>query len=236
MRGKGFICLHRYGLVYARIPKAANTSIKESLAALVTDIQPNSSLRPTNDKYWKSSVAQAGFLAPDEYTSQYHKLFSFSFIRDPLDRLYSCYYDKIISNKCRSRSFQALGYSDSMSFDDFAAHTLQLDIHEMDVHTQPQTFLIEDSSGRLPKFIGLTESSNEHWSSLSRHCNRIGIPLKQSLAEIHVKSTKRGEAEPQLRNATLEDFNLVYGRDILLHKKITNNNQLYRENSEYELT
>ncbi|MBD1192819.1 sulfotransferase family 2 domain-containing protein [Vulcanococcus sp. Clear-D1] len=222
MRGKGFLFFEKHKLVYARVPKAANTSIKETLARLTPKDRSSvqSKFNPTNDKYWKEPSRGTRFLSPDEYTGNYKELFSFSFIREPVDRLFSCYADKIVDNKCRSKSFQRLGYTAQMSFEEFASHTLSINLNRMDVHTQPQTFLIEDSSGRLPKFVGLTEQSDSHWSELHQHCQRLEIPITKELVRLHSKVEKSKSIDRSLSDDTLAGIKLLYGRDILLHNKI----------------
>ena len=180
MRGKGFLFFENYNLVYARVPKAANTSIKETLARLLQreNIEDSTGLTPTNA-------------------------------------------DKIIANECRSKSFQRLGYTSTMSFEQFAMHTTSIDLDKMDVHTQPQTFLIEDSRGRLPKFVGITEQSEAHWNILHGFLERLEIPIAKDLIHLHSSANKSAAISRHLSEETLGRIRLIYGRDIVLHQKIS---------------
>ena len=100
VKGKGFLYIPKHNLVYARIPKCANTSIKTTLSELVkvsTAKNPRTArtLQPTNDRFWKQCTTEAMFLKPDKYTAIRKKVFTFTFIREPLQRLHSCYREKI---------------------------------------------------------------------------------------------------------------------------------------------
>ena len=149
VKGKGFLYIPKHNLVYARIPKCANTSIKTILSELVkvsTAKNPRSArtLQPTNDRFWKQCTTEAMFLKPDKYTAIRKKVFTFTFIREPLQRLHSCYREKIRRPSIFPAMYR-LGYWQTMTFSEFVELTCKLNLDSMDVHTQPQTFLISDS-------------------------------------------------------------------------------------------
>ena len=72
---------------------------------------------------------------------------------------------------------QRLGYTKAMTFSEFVELTCELSLDSMDVHTQPQTFLISDSKGRLPDYIGCLENLKTDWERLSELMEQRGIPL-----------------------------------------------------------
>ena len=170
---KGFLHLKKYNLIYARVPKVANSSIKTCLAQLVkTNVIEG--LKPTNDRYWRVCTDEANFMTPERYTELYEKKVSFTFLRNPFDRLFSCYVNKILVDKA-PQGFSNRGYTPDMSFDAFLAHTCTMSIEDMDVHVQPQEYLISDLQGRLPKFIGLLETIGEDWGGLQKLLQEQGI-------------------------------------------------------------
>ena len=102
------------------------------------------------------------FLESGECIAIRKKVFTFTFIREPLQRLHSCYRDKIL----RPSIFPAmhrLGYSKTKTFSECVELTCELSLNPMDVHTQPQTFLISDSKGKLPDYIGCLENLKRDW-------------------------------------------------------------------------
>jgi hypothetical protein len=227
VKGKGFIYIPHHKLVYARVPKCANTSIKTALSELIqavptTNPRTERALEPTNDRFWKNCTTEAKFLKPDKYTALRKKVFCFTFIREPLQRLHSCYREKVL----RPSVFPAmkrLGYDKTMSFSEFVELTCSLSLDAMDVHTQPQTFLISDSKGKLPDFIGCIESMRTDWQRLNEQMLHRDIPISRELP--HLNSSRKGESNQSQSIRLLErvqrQFEMTYGLDIQLHQKLT---------------
>ena len=189
VKGKGFLYLPAQSLVFARIPKCANTSIKTRLSTLIytQSVQhphQNRVLEPTNDLFWKKCTKEARWLKPDQYTALYDRVTSFSVIRDPLRRLQSCYREKVL-RPVVFPAMKKLGYDRGMTFNDFVKLTCALDVFNMDVHTQPQTFLIMDSKGRLPHFIARLENLDQDWKKLSTSMKDKGVNLGGSLPRLN---------------------------------------------------
>ena len=226
VKGKGFLYIPKHNLVYARIPKCANTSIKTTLSELVkvsTAKNPRTArtLQPTNDRFWKQCTTEAMFLKPDKYTAIRKKAFAFTFIREPLQRLHSCYREKIRRPSIFPAMYR-LGYWQTMTFSEFVELTCELNLDSMDVHTQPQTFLISDSKGKLPDYIGCLENLKTDWRRLSELMQQRGIPFSQQLPHLNrsqATQTDRPELG-RLPQRVQHQFELTYGHDIQLHQKL----------------
>ena len=79
-----FIHIKKYGLVYARVPKVANSSIKTLLANML-GLKPVNGVKPKNDRFWRHHTdGAAEMLHRPEYTRRYTELYSFTFVREPL--------------------------------------------------------------------------------------------------------------------------------------------------------
>ena len=229
MKGKGFLYLPAKSLVFTRIPKCANTSIKTRLSTLIhtksmQHPHQNRVLEPTNDLFWKKCTKEARWLKPDQYTALYDRVTSFSVIRDPLRRLQSCYREKVL----RPEVFPAmkkLGYDRGMTFNDFVKLTCSLDVFKMDVHTQPQTFLITDSKGRLPHFIARLENLDQDWKKLSTFMKENGVNLGGSLPRLNSSknSSNMTTDELSLSADTQREYELTYGADIKLFENLSRN-------------
>jgi hypothetical protein len=110
-----------------------------------------------------------------------------------------------------------------MDFNDFVELTCSLEVCDMDVHTQPQTFLISDSQGRLPNFIGTLENLAADWENFSQRMIKQGIPLGGPLDCLN-SSKQQGRSDPApelLSPQTQRMFDLTYGADIKLHARMT---------------
>ena len=124
------------------------------------------------------------FLKPDIYTAMRKKVFKFTFRREQLHMLNSC--DRVgITRPSIFPAMQRLGYSKAMTFSEFVELTCELSLDSMDVHTQPQTFLISDSKGRLPDYIGCLEKLETDWERLSELMEQRGIPFSQQLPHLN---------------------------------------------------
>ena len=227
VKGKGFLYIPKYKLVYARVPKCANTSIKSFLSGLVTTApttNPRTSrvLEPTNDLFWKLCTTDAKFLKPDKYTARRKKVFCFTFIREPLQRLRSCFQEKVLRPSVFP-AMERLGYSNQMTFSEFIELTCELSLDSMDVHTQPQTFLISDSKGKLPDFIGCIETLEKDWERLNGLMRQRDIPFNPKLLHFN-RSLNRPFDQAKLNclpERVRRQFELTYGHDIQLHQKLT---------------
>ena len=224
MKGKGFLYLPEHSLVFARIPKCANTSIKTRLSTLIStkNVQhprQNRILEPTNDLFWRKCTKQARWLKPDQYTDLYHSVTSFTVIRNPLSRLQSCYREKVLRDKVFP-SMKRLGYRNDMSFENFVEFTCNLALHEMDVHTQPQTFLITDSKGRLPHFIARLEHLDQDWNTFSALMRGRHVDLGGTLPRLN--KSRDPASSPcisrPLSPTVQRQYELTYGSDIKLYE------------------
>ena len=142
---------------------------------------------------------------------------SFTVIRDPLSRLQSCYGEKVL----RSAVFPAmkrLGYHNQMSFEDFVEFTCSLALCEMDVHTKPQTFLIMDSKGRLPHFIGRLENLDQDWNTFSNLMLNRKVNLGGALPRLNQSPTTSESpcSDSSLSPTVQRQYELTYGPDIKL--------------------
>jgi hypothetical protein len=172
------VLLERHGAVYVEIPKVACTSIKTALAPIVGVRLEDSAGNP-HEARWPTPPppARAGPLFPG--------LFAFAFVRDPWERLVSCYRDKIRGEApgytfftIRPGVANCLARHDAfvagMSFDDFARAAASIPDDEADPHFRSQHTFVTDDAGRIAvDFVGRHERLAEDWDRVAR---RIGLP------------------------------------------------------------
>ena len=124
-----FFSFLEYHAVYFRVPKVASTSILISL-------------RQTD------SVERC-----EEYDE---RCFKFAFVRNPFDRLASCYRHIVEKGICED-SYGCPGMYQGMSFEDFIDAIVKIDVQEMDMHFRPQHTFIPDGVDFIGKFESLYE-------------------------------------------------------------------------------
>ena len=147
---------------------------------------------------------------------------SFTVIRDPLSRLQSCYREKVLRSEVFP-SMKRLGYHNQMSFEDFVEFTCSLARCEMDVHTKLQTFLIMDSKGRLPHFIGRLENLDQDWNIFSNLILRRKVNLGGALPRLNQSQTTSESpwSDSSLSPIVQRQYELTYGPDIKLFETTT---------------
>ena len=173
------ILLEPYRAVYIETPKVACTSIKTVLAEILglslgaTGGDPHGVEWPTAER----SSSPSGPLFPG--------LFSFAFVRNPWDRLVSCYRDKIrgevdgytyftirpgVAN-CLAR-FDA--FVPGMSFADFVVAVASIRDEDADGHFRSQHTFVTDAEGKVGvDFVGRFERLIEDFRLVQE---KIGLP------------------------------------------------------------
>ena len=212
-----FIRMKHYNLLYGRVPKAANSSIKAALCRLLSE-RPPKGTKTTSDKFWQHETNQETELITLRRARRYRVThFSFSFVRNPFDRLIAAYNNKVIENEAPPLPMQNMGITHGMSFESFIDALIQTPLKYYDVHVLPQNQLLCINNRIVPKFIGRVEQINEHWTELRNILARRGIDVMESLPQ---KNVRRGDRN-DLRNyfnsdALIEKTMRIYGDDVRL--------------------
>ncbi len=173
------ILLDPYKAVYVEVPKVACTSIKTALAQIlgigldVTGGNPHDIHWPTP----RTVPSRSGPLFPG--------LFTFAFVRNPWDRLVSCYQDKIGGEvdgytyfTIRPGVANCLACFDAfvagMSFDEFVGAVAAISDEEADGHFRSQyTFVANDDGQITLDFVGRFERLTEDFRWIQ---DQLGLP------------------------------------------------------------
>ena len=213
-----FIHIKHLNLLYGRVPKVANTSIKAVLCRLLPE-KPNQGIKTTSDRFWRDYThQQTELLSPGQARKLRSTHFSFSFVRNPFDRLVAAYNNKVIEIEDPPLPMQRMGICHGMSFEDFVDVLCKAPPESFDVHLMPQSEILCAGEHLVPKFVGRMEQMNEHWKILRRRLQRDGIKIAKELPE---KNVRRGGARSSLRSyfsstQLIDGFLTIYGRDLEL--------------------
>ncbi len=173
------VLLERYAAAYIEVPKVACTSLKVAFARLLgIDLAG-----------FGGDPHQATFPSParsrDDHGPLFQGLFAFAFVRNPWDRLVSCYRDKIAGEvdgfthftirpgvaDCLAR-FDA--FSGGMPFEEFVMAVASISDGQADPHFRSQyTFVTNGARELAIDFIGRYETL---LVDLDRVRERIGLP------------------------------------------------------------
>jgi hypothetical protein len=212
-----FIRMKQCKLLYGRVPKAANSSIKAALCRLLNE-RPPKGTKTTSDKFWQHETNNETELITLRKARKYrHSHFSFSFVRNPFDRLIAAYNNKVIEIEEPPLPMQHMGIHHDMSFESFLDVLIDTPIHRYDVHVLPQSHLLCLGRQVIPKFVGRVEQIDEHWSILRNILLRQGIDVMESLPQKNVRrSEKRGLQQYFYNDTLIEKALQLYGDDVSL--------------------
>ena len=181
------VLLEPYHAVYVEIPKVACTSLKAAFAPLLgVDLAPSG-----------GDPHDVDFPAPPAISSDgdrlYPGLYTFSFVRNPWDRLVSCYRDKIAGDVDGFTTFTVRrGVADclagceaffaDMAFEEFVAAVASIPDAEADEHFRSQcTFLMTNEGNVGVDFVGRYETLSGDFGSVAE---RIGLPSDVELPRL----------------------------------------------------
>ncbi|MEB3201670.1 MAG: sulfotransferase family protein [Synechococcus sp.] len=211
--GQHIILFERLPLMYARVPKVANSSVKAALTRLLEQ-PPEEGFRTTADAFWqKGTHGETRMIDAAEALQRRSSHFSFSFVRNPFDRLVSAYNNKLIENDTLSTAMQRMGLARQMSFRDFLAVVASTPDADLDVHLLPQTSMLCVDGIPVPGFIGQMEAMADHWQLLRRRMRQAGLP---ALGKLPTKNMRRGgdsDLTGHFNDDTLIDLALGRYRD-----------------------
>ena len=212
-----FIRMKRHNLLYGRVPKAANSSIKAALCRLLSEMPPKGT-KTTSDKFWQHETNQETELITLRRARKYRRShFSFSFVRNPFDRLIAAYNNKVIEIEAPPLPMQNMGITHGMPFEAFLDVLIETPFKQYDVHVLPQNQLLCIGNQIVPKFVGRVEQINEHWAELRDILARRGINVMESLPQKNVRRSDRAGLQSHFNSdALIEKAMQIYGDDVRL--------------------
>jgi len=192
---------------YIQIPKVATRSIQQCLASYY--VEKASIARPLtwDNKAIKKVEEKTAFHASQKTLNRLsEKNYFFAFVRNPYDRLYSAYKNKVLQpiGVGGKNIFSNHGIRLGMKFEDFVDIVCSLPDHKIDRHLRSQSWFLSYEGSVIPTFIGHLESFDKDWAELNKRFN-LGMP-------IHKNSTRSLNAEDYRNQYDSELERKVYKR------------------------
>ena len=167
MHKRHHVVLTRHRLVYSRIPKAANSSIKQALARHVDLKSKDAGGSANTDRFWFHRPEYGiDIVGARELVTRYPDYFVFTFVRNPFDRLVSVYHQKIAHRMKLPKGLGPLGFSIGMDFADFIVRVSEIGDDRADRHFRGQLDMLTYRGKYLPDFTGRVESATD-WDRLA---------------------------------------------------------------------
>ncbi|BDS08460.1 hypothetical protein NT6N_35000 [Oceaniferula spumae] len=169
------------GLGYIQNYKAGTRSIRQAAALyLMKQLPENEGREITYDEVTEDVVERfdklnSGFYLPNTIRQKWPDLPIFTFVRNPLSRLYSCYANKVLdAGKSGGKlPFEALGVTADMSFDEFVQIVATIPDERAERHFRSQAWFLSADGKLITDYIGKIERFNEDWEELRE---KFGMP------------------------------------------------------------
>ena len=209
-----FILFRDLPLMYGRVPKVANSSIKVALCKLLSS-RPEEGIRKSADRFWRDCThGETRLVTPEEARDLRRSHFSFSFVRNPFDRLVAAYNNKLIEIQDVPQPMQKMGLTHGMSFQQFIDCIASTATEEMDNHVRPQTDLLCWDNNLVPKFVGRMEHMRRHWLKLRGRMKLERLPPVGRLPYKNVRRRQKTDIRDLFSSTALVDRVLsVYEKD-----------------------
>ena len=222
------IALHEYSCVYFAIPKVANTSFKALISDLlksqITNQYLNEKLQafPFRHDAGKDYLRDKTILISFKDARELKTYWKFCFVRNPWDRLVSCFIGKILSKNRNNKNFEngvfkpfiknyGNTFYSGMSFESFVDAVSEISDHEANRHFRSQHSFITDSpSNHLAvDFIGYLERVSDDFRHVSQKCG-----FQPDIRLPHLGKKKRPHYTEYYTRSMIEKVGRRYDTDI----------------------
>ena len=179
-------------IVYISIPKVACTSIKLAIEGGRAEIKSSDEGAMSIHKKLTSRCAHS----LNRHTAGY---FVFAFVRNPFDRLVSCYEDKVRKpvqhngqyffssdyNKVFLKKLLGAAFHADMSFDEFVRLVARIPDIIADGHFKSQYSSLYRNGRRVPHFVGKFENLIDDWQRLADKFGFPGLTANNRTKRLH---------------------------------------------------
>lgn len=164
-------------LVYLQIPKIASTSVTRSLSKFVMEQQGSTiDLEQVGRQQVREVAANcSSHSSTKQTTTKYKTAYKFSLVRNPLERLWSCYKNKVLDpyNNDGENIFWNHGIRLDMSFDEFVQCVAKIPDNKINRHLKSQCWYLYDNNQCLADYIARFETLSHDWLAL---VSKFGLP------------------------------------------------------------
>lgn len=175
---KQYVLYKKLGCIYISIPKSANTSVNGTLLKHLGVLED---LNETH-KYKKRYT-----INKRQYLSQNEDYFTFTFVRNPLTRLVSCYTQKVKKENhyAITRTYFGLIHQ-HMSFDEFIDAVCVIPDCVADEHFRSQSSIIFPKNKILPiDYVGKVENFDLDFNNILDLLNMDEKPIHFNISNPH---------------------------------------------------
>lgn len=185
-----FVCKHSKKLIYLNNCKVACSSIK---ASMFKDFDDYEDIHRFTDKHYVIPYL----------TLEVRAYYKFTFVRNPYERLISCYENKVVQEKGFFKNYLSGCLCNVSDFDDFIYKIVRIPNKDAEPHFQSQYSLIYNWWGKcLVDYVGTFENIKNEYEPIRLRFGLNPLPHKNKVASLLGKNW--------MDYYTLETAELVY--------------------------
>ena len=156
---KHLICIEKYKIIYAPIPKAANSSMKWLLAGILPKSK-STPYKPPKQLYWTEATQGQSTLVDPRHVANMDCTgwFTFTVVRNPLDRLVSCYNNKVVENHEVNDRLHSMGVRSKMEFGEFVERVCPVSDSRTEIHLRSQHFSLSHLNRPVVQYVAKFEN------------------------------------------------------------------------------
>lgn len=217
------ILLEEYNAIYFPVPKVACSSIKTHLArAMGLDkVYEESQIKAAVKNEWTAPVHEMTFpTIKKEALEAYEDYWKFCFVRNPWDRLVSCYEQKIKKDPVYNQGPYFVDgvdicllkhgnkFKGGMSFEKFVDSVSGISDDVADGHIRSQSTFLKSGDKILVDFVGRFERLTQDFSFV---CDKLGLQDKELS---HLLKMQRKDYREYYTSGLIEKVRQRYRSDI----------------------
>lgn len=161
---------------YIPVPKCATRSMNDLLARTLLEEQQQKA-----DKQAIALLKQqyAHHIPKHEIRKRIGSLYTFAIIRHPLERLFSAYKNKVLTDNLETKVniFAKHNIPLNIDFMEFVERVCQIPDKYVDRHLRSQTWYLCDDAGLIPDQLIRLENFAQEWSEISRKLRLASPPV-----------------------------------------------------------
>jgi dermatan 4-sulfotransferase 1 len=187
---------------YIQIPKVATRSIR---LALCQSLDPTMSVTPNPKPQIKALEKHHSLhISPKAMRKRFSEYYISAIVRNPYQRLYSCYKDKVVNaaQKGIDNIFEPFGIEYGMPFHEFSEIICSIPDHQSDRHFRSQSSFLCHKDTLIPDFIGKFETLESDWQKLVK---------KFHLPQLEVRNNS-SHAQSSSDHFDSSTFDIIYKR------------------------
>ena len=209
------------GVAYVQNYKVATRSIRLALGKYLLEQDGTDLTYDDISKQMMLSLRKthSGFYTIGKYKSMNPDISTFTFVRNPLARLYSCYVNKITDRKVSGGKdeFAHWGITLDTSFENFVRIIADTPDEAADRHFRSQSWFVSNGDELVVDYIGKLESLSDDWKTLQERHGFPSLPHinKSTPSKTHIRDRYTKETYAMALSRYEKDIELLgYTEDV----------------------